>query len=218
MTVKLISITQGFGELADKSPQDIISYTARVSSPTNQSNFNTASKLLAYLIKNKHWSPFEMCHMMLEITTSRFIAQQIIRHRSFSFQEFSQRYSSLDQSNIIIYNARRQDSGNRQNSIDDLPEEIQKDWKHRQINNWKRSFEDYEWAIKNSIAKECARTILPLGTQSKLYMSGSIRSWIHFLESRTSESTQLEHREIAKECQKIFVQNFPDVSKALGWE
>jgi thymidylate synthase (FAD) len=217
MTVKLISITQGFGELAGKSPQDIISYTARVSSPNNQSNFDTAPKLLAYLIKHKHWSPFEMCHMTLEILTSRFVAQQILRHRSFSFQEFSQRYSNVSDSNIVIYNARRQDKGNRQNSIDDLPEGVKEEWNKKQEDNWKRSFEDYEWALKNNIAKECARTVLPLGTQSRLYMSGSVRSWIHYLESRTAESTQLEHREVALECQKIFNKEFPDMAQALGW-
>jgi thymidylate synthase (FAD) len=218
MSVSLISVTQGCGELAGKSPQDIISYTARVSSPNNQSNFETAPKLLAYLVKHKHWSPFEMVHLTLEIVTSRFVAQQIIRHRSFSFQEFSQRYSNVSNASIVIYNARSQDKTNRQNSIDNLSEDVKVEWNRKQEANWKRSFQDYEWALKNNIAKECARTILPLGTQSRLYMAGSVRSWIHYLESRTSESTQLEHRQIALECQNIFVAIFPDVANALEWK
>jgi thymidylate synthase (FAD) len=190
MPVKLVSLTTSDG----MKPEEIISYCARVSNPKNQNNFDTAPALLKYCIENKHWSPFEMCDMTIEVITSRAIAQQIIRHR-FSFQEFSQRYAKV--LNNVIYDARRQDETNRQNSIDDLPEDT-KDWfKASQAKVWGDSTLLYEEALKRGIAKECARFLLPLNTQTTLYMKGSVRSWIHYLMVRTDPSTQKEHRDIA---------------------
>lgn len=215
MSVKLISITQGTGELSDQGPQEIIAYAARVSNPNNQMNFETSPKLLKYLIEHKHWSPYEMASLTMEITTSRAIAQQILRHRSFVFQEFSQRYSTA--TNIIKYPARRQDNKNRQNSIDDMSQQ-DKDWfdlAQDRINSL--SNELYQEALNRSIAKEQARFLLPLSTETKLYMCGSVRSWIHYIQTRTDPSTQKEHREIAEACKQIFIARLPDVAKALGW-
>ena len=205
MSVKLISITP--------NAESIISYCARVSSP-HQDNPDY-EKLIKYLITHKHWSPFEMAHMTLEIETSRAIAQQILRHRSFSFQEFSQRYAeAVDH---ITYEARRQDVKNRQNSIDDMSQET-KDWfKEIQEILWKDAKRYYDKAIQLGIAKEQARFILPLGTKTRLYMSGSLRSWIHYLEIRSGPETQKEHRDIALGARKLFIEQFPAVAKALGW-
>ena len=211
-TVKLISLTSAEG----MKPEEIISYCARVSNPKNQSNFNTAPGLLKYCIENRHWSPFEMCDMTIEIITSRAIAQQILRHRSFSFQEFSQRYAKV--LNYVNYDARRQDEKNRQNSIDDLPEDTKNWFIASQARVWGDSTLLYEEALKRGIAKECARFLLPLNTQTTLYMKGSIRSWVHYLQVRTDVSTQKEHREIAEGIKKIFAVNFPAVSEALGWK
>lgn len=174
--VKLVSYTQGVGELFDKGPEELITYTARVSNPSNQMNMETSPKLLAYLIKHKHWSPFEMSSMTLEITTSRAIAAQILRHRSFSFQEFSQRYSEV--TNQIIYPARRQDSKNKQNSIDDLTQEDKKWFVEAQNQVLELSGKLYKEALNKNIAKECSRFLLPLNTETTLYMCGSLRSWI----------------------------------------
>lgn len=206
-------------ELLSRTPdaEKTIAYCARVSAPENQVRDASADKLISYLIRNKHWSPFEMAHMTLSIKTSRGISQQIIRHRSFTFQEFSQRYATVDQSGLSLYAARRQDDKNRQNSIDDLTDVIKKEWEARQLSNWKRSFEDYKWALDNGIAKECARFVLPLGTATSLYMSGSLRSWIHYIELRTAHGTQKEHMDIALGCRHIFIQQFPNIAKALGW-
>ena len=200
---------------ATPDAEKTIAYCARVSSP-NQTNPNFAG-LLKYCIKNGHWSPFEMANMVVEMNTSRGISPQILRHRSFSFQEFSQRYAALDDSGVVIYAARRQDTKNRQNSIDDLDEAIKKEWEERQLSNWKTSFEHYQWALDNNIAKECARFVLPLGCSTKLYMQGSIRSWIHYIELRCANGTQLEHKELADEVKKIFCQNFPVIDEALEW-
>src|SRR6185369_6074820 len=166
MKVKLVSVTQGAGELINTSAQDLIAYTARVSNPANQMNLETAPRLLSYLIKNKHWSPLEMAHMTVEIETSRAIAQQILRHRSFSFQEFSQRYAQA--TDFILYEPRRQDTKNRQNSIDDLsPEDV--DWfLNASIGVHTSSQTLYEEALRRGIAKECARFLLPLSTQTRL--------------------------------------------------
>ena len=214
-SVKLISITQGAGKLLNKTAQEIISYTARVSNPKNQLNFDTAPKLLAYLIKNKEWSPFEMVHTTLEITTSRGIAAQILRHRSFSFQEFSQRYSEV--TDFITYEPRRQDTKNRQNSIDDLPAEDM-DWFLNALIGVQTTAKClYQEGLKRGIAKECMRFLLPLNTETKLYMCGSLRSWIHYCEVRCTESTQLEHRRIALAARDIISEQFPDVAKALEW-
>ena len=213
--VKLIAITAGVGILEGKSPQDIISYTARVSNPNNQENFDTAGKLLRYCISHGHWSPFEMANMTVEIVTSRAIAAQILRHRSFSFQEFSQRYAPATE--ICHYYGRRQDTKNRQNSINDLSDEDQEWFQHTQDLLDIQSRKWYDEALKRGIAKEQARFLLPLSTKTVLYMNGSIRSWIHYLMLRTDKSTQLEHREIAEEVKQIFIGLFPDISEALEW-
>lgn len=190
-----------------------IAYCARVSSP-NQDN-PEHSKLLEYCIKNKHWSIFEMGTLCLEIKTSRAIAQQILRHRSFHFQEFSQRYAEVQ--DFEFYSPRRQDVKNRQNSIDDFSEEIENWFLDAQSQIIVLASDLYHEAISKQIAKESARFLLPLNTQTKLYMHGSIRDWIHYLSVRTDNSTQLEHREIALECKKIFIEQLPIVSKALEW-
>ena len=207
--VELVSCTPG--------AEEVIAYCARVSNPNNQLNFDKADKLIKYLITHKHWSPFELAHLTIQMKTSRGISPQILRHRSFTFQEFSQRYAAVDQSGLVIYAARRQDLKNRQNSIDDIPDDIKREWEERQQQNWQTSFEHYMWALNNGIAKECARMVLPLGTATTLYMSGSVRSWIHYIELRSGPETQKEHRDLAEQCKAIFVQCLPDVSKALGW-
>ena len=207
--VELLSVTPG--------AEEVIVYCAKVSNPNGQLNFDTSSKLIKYLISNKHWSPFEMAHMTLQVKTSRGISPQILRHRSFTFQEFSQRYAAVDASGLVIYAARRQDSKNRQNSVDDLSDDIKREWEERQLSNWKNSFEHYTWALDNGIAKECARFVLPLGCATTLYMSGSIRSWIHYIELRASNGTQKEHMDIAVECKDIFKRELPQVAVALNW-
>ena len=207
--VELVSITPG--------AEEVISYCARVSNPNNQLKFESSAKLISYLIKNKHWSPFEMAHMTLQIKTSRGISPQILRHRSFTFQEFSQRYAAVDKSGLTLYAARRQDNKNRQNSIDDLTDEVKQEWLQRQEQNWKSSFEHYTWALDNGIAKECARFVLPLGCATTLYMSGSIRSWIHYIDLRAANGTQKEHMDIAIACKELFKQQLPEVAAALNW-
>lgn len=190
-----------------------IGYCARVSSP-NQDNPDYA-KLLAYCIKHQHWSVFEMAGMCVEITTSRAVSAQILRHRSFSFQEFSQRYSEVTE--FETYEARKQDTKNRQNSTDTL-DNITKTWYRNALSmNQKRSRALYNHAISQGVAKECARMLLPMNTQTKLYMHGSLRSWIHYINLRTEVGTQLEHREIAEICKQLFKSQFPMISKALGW-
>lgn len=207
--VELVSCTPG--------AEAVISYCARVSNPNNQLKFDNNSKLISYLIKNKHWSPFEMAHMTIQIKTSRGISPQILRHRSFTFQEFSQRYAAVDSGGVVLYAARRQDVKNRQNSIDDLEESVKQEWLSRQQLNWQQSFEHYTWALDNGIAKECARFVLPLGCGTTLYMSGSIRSWIHYIELRAANGTQQEHMDIAVACKEVFVKELPGVAAALGW-
>lgn len=208
MNVELISVTP--------KAEELIVYMARVSAPRNQDNMETAPKLLQYLIKHGHWSPFEMANMCVEIETTRSISAQIIRHRSFSFQEFSQRYADVNElGSAVIPHLRRQDYLNRQNSIDDLsPEDVAN--YYRRIS---QLFEDaehlYKEMVSQGIAKECARNILPLGTQTRLYMNGSIRSWIHYLQLRESSETQLEHREIAIAIKKIFCKEFPIIGEAV---
>lgn len=190
-----------------------IAYCARVSSP-NQDN-PEYSKLIKYLIKYNHWSPFEMATLCVEIETTRGIAPQILRHRSFSFQEFSQRYSQA--MDYEEYPARRQDEKNRQNSIDDLDDHSKEWFKRAQEDNWDEAYHLYIQALNKGIAKELARTLLPMGAKTKLNMHGSIRSWIHYIEVRTHESTQKEHRDIALAVKQIFIEQFPEISKALEW-
>lgn len=215
MNVRLVSLTSGKVDGVELDAQDLIAYTARVSNPANQMNMETAPKLLGYLIKNKHWSPFEMAHMTVEITTSRAIAAQILRHRSFSFQEFSQRYAET--TDFEQYEARRQDNKNRQNSIDDMSEEDKEWFKRTQEIIQRRAQYVYKQALQKGIAKEQARFLLPLSTQTKIYMSGSVRSWIHYLDLRCGNGTQKEHKDIADAIKAIFTVHFPDVANALAW-
>lgn len=210
--VKLISLTQS--QLKDNfTPEQLIIYCARVSSPNNQDNKETSPKLIKYLIDHKHWSPFEMVDMCVEIKTSRAIAAQILRHKSFSFQEFSQRYSSVTV--IEDVELRRQSDKNRQSSVDIIDNLELENEVSTHLNN---SLVLYERLLANNVAKEVARFVLPLSTQTTMYMKGSIRSWIHYLELRTKEDTQKEHRLIAEEIKKLFVEIFPNISTALGWK
>ncbi len=199
------------------SPESFIAYCARVSNPSNQNNTETAEKLLKYLVKNKHWSPFEMVHLVMEIQTTRDIGRQILRHRSFSFQEFSQRYA-----NVTVMSepreARLQDTKNRQNSIEIYNDDvgITDTWYNLQKQIKKDVQHVYEWAIENGIAKEVARSILPEGlTMSRMYMAGSLRSWVHYCELRMGNGTQKEHREIATQCWNIITEQFPSLKNVL---
>lgn len=213
--VKLISITQPKIE-GISSAEELISYCARVSNPSNQLNTETAPKLLKYLINHKHFSPFEMCSMVIEIKTSRAIAAQILRHRSFSFQEFSQRYSTATELENIEW--RMQGKTNRQVGDDIIPLESLTNEQREAINcAQKWSTYAYSKLIEGGIAKECARMVLPLNTSTTLYVSGTIRSFLHYIELRTNIDTQKEHREIAEGIKKIFIENFPNTSEALEW-
>jgi thymidylate synthase (FAD) len=197
------------------SPESFIAYCARVSNPSNQNNTETAEKLLKYLVKNKHWSPFEMVHIVMEINTTRDIARQILRHRSFSFQEFSQRYAEIQQFSEQR-EARLQDTKNRQNSIETNDPELQDKWNFKQEHVALLAYDSYRWAIENGIAKEVARSVLPEGlTMSRMYMSGSLRSWIHYCELRMGNGTQKEHREIATQCWNIITEQFPSLKNVL---
>jgi len=218
--VKLISCTQGVGDLAGHSPQDIISYVARVSNPHNQSNFHTAAGLLKYCIKHQHWSIFETVSMTMEINTTRGIAAQILRHRSFTFQEFSQRYADtkLLGTSIDVPELRRQDTKNRQNSLDDLPPGLVQDYQKKISKHFDKSMELYNDLLDVGVAKESARFVLPLATPTRLYMTGNVRSWITYIQLRIANGTQKEHQEIAEECKKVFICMFPDIAKALEWE
>ena len=210
MSVKLISVTPD----AEKT----MAYVARVSNPNNQENPNYA-KLLGYCIKHNHWSVFEQSFMTLEIETTRGLAAQILRHRSFTYQEFSQRYadSSLLGDTIPLPELRRQDTKNRQNSIDDIdPFTIQK-YQMLMQDYFKQGMDLYQKMLDEGIAKECARFVLPLATPTRLYMSGSVRSWIHYIDLRGGHGTQKEHMEIAQGCKKIFVEQFPVIAQALDW-
>ena len=193
-------------------------YIARVSNPNNQENPNVAG-LLKYCIKHNHWSVFEQAHMTLEIETTRGIAAQILRHRSFTFQEFSQRYADVNwlESGIPVPDLRSQDTKNRQNSIDDIPETTKKDLQAYIDRHFAEAMDLYNELIRQGIAKECARFVLPLATPTKIYMTGSVRSWIHYIELRTANGTQKEHMDIAKECQCVFAGQFPICAEALGW-
>ena len=208
MKTKLISYSKCAEE--DKSVIDLIAYCARVSNPSNQHNTETNEKLITYLIKNKHWSPFEMVTICIEIETTRDIIRQILRHRSFSFQEFSQRYAVADLG-FECKEARLQDSKNRQNSIDIIEnEELKTEWENKQRQVISLVEENYNWALTNGIAKEQARSVLPEGlTLSKIYMSGTLRSWFHYIELRTSNGTQKEHRDVAFSCANIIDSLFP---------
>ena len=209
MNVKLITVTPE----AEKQ----MGYVARVSNPNNQDNPNV-SGLLGYCIKHQHWSVFEQAHMTLEIETTRGIAAQILRHRSFTYQEFSQRYANTNMlGRIEIPELRSQDSKNRQNSIDDIPE-AQKARLQGQIERYfSEGIDLYNELIREGIAKECARFVLPLATPTRIYMTGSVRSWIHYIDLRSAHGTQKEHMDIAEACRQIFIGQFPIVSTALNW-
>jgi len=216
MQVRLISVTNPFIEIDNHqlSPEGLIAYCARVSSPNQETP--DYEKLLSYCIRNRHWSVFEMVDMTVEIVTSRAISPQILRHRSFCFQEFSQRYAKAQ--SIEKYQPRRQDLKNRQNSLDDLDDATVAWFDDAQESIAKMGMEKYEEALEKGIAKECARVLLPLGTQTRLYMKGSVRSWIHYLEVRTDPATQKEHRDIADAVKTIFTEQFPVTSRTMGWK
>ena len=217
MNAELISIT--YPKIKDiNKPEDLVAYCARVSNPSNQMNLQTAPKLLEFLIKHKHWSPFEMVDMTLEIETSRAIAAQILRHRSFSFQEFSQRYSSVTEHEDI--EIRMQGDKNRQvgEKLMSISNPAFEKINELLIETLAMSQHCYETMLENGVAKEVARMILPLTVQTKMYMKGSLRSWIHYIELRTEQNTQKEHRIIAEKCKKIFIKEFPIISEALQWK
>ena len=210
MTVKLVSVSPD----AEKT----MAYIARVSNPNNQDNEKFAG-LLRYCIQHNHWSVFEQSSMTLEIETTRAIAAQILRHRSFTFQEFSQRYAdtNLLDANIPLPDLRRQDTKNRQNSIDDIPEDQSKMLLGRIQNYFNEGLDLYNELLREGIAKECARFVLPLATPTRIYMSGSVRSWVHYIDLRSGHGTQKEHMDIANACKFIFTEQFPTVSEALQW-
>ena len=210
MSVKLISVTP--------DAEQTMAYVARVSNPNNQENPNYA-KLLGYCIKHNHWSVFEQSFMTLEIETTRGLAAQILRHRSFTYQEFSQRYadSSLLSDYIPVPELRRQDTKNRQNSIDDIGEYEKLQLQGKIQEHFAEGMRLYKELLKHDVAKECARFVLPLATPTRIYMSGSCRSWIHYIQLREKNGTQKEHMEIAEECKKIFSEQFPTVAEALEW-
>ena len=210
MNVKLVSVTP--------EAEKLMGYVARVSNPKNQDN-PKVSGLLGYCIKHGHWSVFEQAHMTLEIETTRGLAAQILRHRSFTYQEFSQRYadSSLLDEHIPVPELRRQDTKNRQNSIDDIDPHTRQKYEILLYSHFDRSMELYKEMLDAGIAKECARFVLPLATPTRLYMTGSVRSWVHYIELRSGHGTQKEHMDIANECKRIFSEQFPVVAKALTW-
>ena len=209
MNVKLITVTPE----AEKQ----MGYVARVSNPNNQDNPNV-SGLLGYCIKHQHWSVFEQAHMTLEIETTRGIAAQILRHRSFTYQEFSQRYANTNMlGKIEVPELRSQDSKNRQNSIDNIPDEQKKALQGQIERYFAEGLDLYNELIREGVAKECARFVLPLATPTRIYMTGSVRSWIHYIELRSAHGTQKEHMDIAEECRKIFIECFPIVSTAMNW-
>lgn len=210
MTVKLVSVTP--------DAEKLMAYCARVSNPKGQDSDNYA-KLLKYCIDHQHWSIFEHGFMTIEINTTRGLAAQILRHRSFTFQEFSQRYAdtSLLSTDIPIFELRRQDYKNRQNSIDDISDETRVKWTVQIREHFARAQALYDGMIKDGVAKECARFVLPLATPTRLYVSGTVRSWVHYINLRSSHGTQKEHMIIAEECKKIFIEQFPTIGEALGW-
>ena len=214
MNVRLLSHsqpTEGFASQGIDDAQELVAYCARVSNPSNQLNTDTSEKLIKYLVKNQHWSPLEMVSACIEITTTRDIARQILRHRSFSFQEFSQRYADPTKDlDFVLRAARLQDTKNRQNSIDTDDVGLSNEWNIRQQEVIALVRKHYAWAIENGIAKEQARAILPEGnTVSRLYMNGTLRSWCHFIELRSANGTQREHQEVALACAQVIAEIFP---------
>ena len=209
MNVKLITVTP--------KAEETMGYVARVSNPNNQDNPNI-SGLLGYCIKHGHWSVFEQAHMTLEIETTRGLAAQILRHRSFTFQEFSQRYANANLlDNIQVPDLRSQDSKNRQNSIDDIPQDKKETLQKKINDHFGAAMSLYDELIEEGVAKECARFVLPLATPTRIYMTGSVRSWIHYIELRSAHGTQKEHMDLVEEVRGIFIQQFPICSNALKW-
>jgi thymidylate synthase (FAD) len=223
MKVELVSYSQP-AEYFAENMTELVAFCARVSNPSNQSNKDTSEKLIRYLIKNQHWSPLEMVSMCLEIETTRDIARQMLRHRSFSFQEFSQRYADPTKDlDFVLREARLQDPKNRQNSIELDPTLgnalIGDEWKRKQVDLIQHAKEVYEWAISKGIAKEQARAVLPEGnTVSRLYMQGTLRSWIHYIQLRSANGTQKEHRAIAHSCAEVIAKVFPMASEFITQE
>lgn len=222
MKVKLVSYSQIDKESENdfellRTAQDLVAYCAKVSNPSNQANTETSERLIKYLIRHKHWSPLEMVSACLEITTTRDIARQLLRHRSFSFQEFSQRYADPTENlNFVLRDARLQDEKNRQNSIECNDRTLQKEWEVHQNYVITAARTAYNWAVQNGIAKEQARVVLPEGnTVSRLYVNGTLRSWVHYIELRSSNGTQKEHIEVAKACGEVISKVFP-IIKTIG--
>ena len=225
MNVRLLSYsqpTQEFADLGISDAQELIAYCARVSNPSNQYNTETSDKLIRYLVKHQHWSPLEMVSACLEITTTRDIARQILRHRSFSFQEFSQRYADpTEDLSFVLREARKQDPKNRQNSIALEPTigdaMLQDQWRDKQLELIALAKKTYQWAVDKGIAKEQARAVLPEGnTVSKLYMNGSLRSWVHFIQLRSANGTQLEHQLVAKACAEVIAKIYPMATEFIS--
>lgn len=214
--VKLVAVTKPVIEgLA--TAEDFVAYAARVSNPANQNNTETSGRLLKYLLKHKHWSPFEMAHAVMEINTTRDIARQILRHRSFAFQEFSQRYANAADLGFVTREARLQDTKNRQASLETDNQSLQNEWENKQQELLDVVRDTYSWALNSGIAKEQARAVLPEGmTKSRLYMSGTLRSWIHFCQVRCDMSTQKEHREVAEKVLEILRKEFPSISELVN--
>ena len=217
LKVELKGITYPIDIEGIETAEQFIAYCARVSNPENQVNNETADKLIRYLIRNQHWSPFEMVNMTLEIETTRDIGRQILRHRSFSFQEFSQRYAVS--TNFITRDARMQDPKNRQNSLNTASDNLKGVWEAKQLNVLTEAKEAYEWALANGIAKEQARAVLPEGlTVTNMYMAGTLRSWMHYVDLRSANGTQLEHQELAIAAGEVMREHFPNIMKALECE
>lgn len=215
--VKLVALSKPSAETDCNTAEELIAYAARVSNPTNQNNKASAGKLVRYLIRENHWSPLEMVHMTLEITTTRDISRQIIRHRSFSFQEFSQRYAESE--TFVNREARLQDEKNRQNSVETDDKLLSETWQMKQSKATAEALEAYRWALSRGIAKEQARAVLPEGnTETTLYMAGSLRSWIHYCDLRRGNGTQKEHMIVADQCWDIIGTHFPDIVKAVDGE
>ena len=221
MNVRMISYSKPSREMYDEGlidVQELVAFCARVSNPSNQFNTDTSEKLIKYLIKHQHWSPLEMVSACLEIETTRDIARQMLRHRSFSFQEFSQRYADPTKDlSFVLREARLQDTKNRQNSVENENLALAAWWEERQKRVIEEAKNAYDWAITNGIAKEQARAVLPEGlTVSRLYMNGTLRSWIHFIELRSANGTQKEHQEVARQCAKVIAEVFPLANELIN--
>tara|TARA_B110000503_G_C7107941_1_gene396740 strand:+ start:66 stop:728 length:663 start_codon:yes stop_codon:yes gene_type:complete len=213
-SVNLIALSKPTAYSECNTAEQLVAYAARVSNPANQNNTKTSGKLVSFLIKENHWSPLEMVHLTMEIKTTRDISRQILRHRSFSFQEFSQRYAVSE--NFTTREARLQDKKNRQNSYPTDNKALAEEWNMKQSSVINKAKEVYEWALDSGIAKEQARAVLPEGnTETTLYMAGSLRSWVHYCDLRMSNGTQKEHMDIARQCWEILSQHFPDIGKSV---